>query len=225
MRIVCMSDTHNLHEKVQVPDGDVVIHSGDWTGSGTQQQVIKFIRWLASLPHKHKILIAGNHEVTLDRSLYEAQWWRFHRIPEPAHDLKAYVMKESSIHYLEDQSLVVEGVSFYGSPVTPTFGDWGFNVRRGLPIRAVWSNIPTNTQVLITHGPPMGFGDLLVTGERVGCESLLEEVTNRIKPRLHVFGHIHNGYGLYESGGTSFVNASICDEGYKCVNAPIVFDL
>lgn len=224
MKLVCLSDTHNLHSFVQVPNGDVVIHAGDWTGTGTEKQVIGFTRWFASLPHKHKILIAGNHEITFDEDFYDKNWTRFHKAKSLA--IKSYVLRESSIHYLENQALTIDGVSFYGSPVTPTFFDWGFNVERGDSIKEVWSKIPTTTDVLITHGPPHGFGDELLTRERVGCESLLDEIKHRIKPKVHIFGHIHNGYGLYKSEfGTLFVNASICDEYYGCPNKPLEIDL
>ena len=226
MRLVCMSDTHNLHSQVQVPEGDVVIHAGDWTGTGTQKQVFDFVRWFASLPHKHKVLIAGNHEITLDVPFYDQNWYRFHKkFPLPAYEIKKYVLRESNIHYLENAQTLIEGVSFYGSPVTPTFCDWGFNVNRGASINAVWSSIPANTQVLITHGPPLGFGDILESGEHVGCADLLDQVQHRIKPKIHIFGHIHDGYGLYQDSHTRFVNASICNEKYECVNEPVILDL
>jgi Icc-related predicted phosphoesterase len=228
MRLVCISDTHNQHDKLGVlPDGDVLIHAGDWTGTGTQKQVISFIRWFSSQPHKHKVLISGNHEITLDIETYQERWFMFHpRCPLPSHDIKAYVLREEGIHYLEDQSLVVEGFHFYGSPVSPSFGGWGFNVDRGKPIKAVWRKIPTNTDVLITHGPPYGYGDKLDIGERVGCPDLLHEVSNRIKPKVHIFGHIHEGYGTYDlECGTKLINASYCNEGYIPTNEPIIYDL
>jgi len=226
MKIVCISDTHNQHDQLTLPEGDVLIHAGDWTGTGTQKQVIDFIRWFADQPHKHKILIAGNHEVTLDLPGYQKNWQRFHaRAPLPAHEIKSYVLREQGIHYLEDQSVMIEGVSFYGSPVTPTFCDWGFNVDRGLPIRAVWSNIPETTDVLITHGPPKGYGDFLDDYGHVGCEDLLNEIRDRVKPKLMVCGHIHEGYGEYDLEGIKILNASICDGDYKITNSALIFEL
>jgi Icc-related predicted phosphoesterase len=228
MRLVCISDTHNQHDKLgSLPEGDVLVHAGDWTGTGTQKQVISFIRWFASQPHKHKILIAGNHEITLDLQAYKDRWYMFHsRHPLQAHEIKSYVLREDGIQYLENQSVEIEGFHFYGSPVTPSFGGWGFNVDRGDPIREVWSKIPTNTDVLITHGPPYGYGDKLDIGDRVGCPDLLEEVITRIKPKVHIFGHIHEGYGIYKlEGGPKFLNASLCNEGYVLTNNTIVYDL
>lgn len=227
MRLVCISDTHNQHGKlVSIPEGDVLIHAGDWTGTGTQKQVISFIRWFAKQPHKNKVLIAGNHEITLDTERYQKNWSKFHKMPLPSHHIKEYVLREEGIHYLEDQSIEIEGFTFYGSPITPSFGGWGFNVGRGEPIRKVWSTIPKNTDVLITHGPPFGYGDKLDIGERVGCPDLLHEISNRIKPKVHIFGHIHEGYGTYDlECGTKLINASICNEGYLITNKPIVYNL
>ena len=225
MRLVCLSDTHNQHRKMgELPQGDVLIHAGDWTGTGTKKQVTDFIDWFASQPHPHKILIAGNHELTLDKPHYQTEWWRFHNNKEEA-DLKALVLNNPAFHYLEDSSVVIEGRTFYGSPYSPSFGGWAFNADRGDMIKSIWANIPDNTDVLITHGPPAGYGDELYFGERVGCQDLLSVVTDRVKPALHIYGHIHEGYGRYESEETVFLNVSICDEKYVKTNEPLVFDL
>lgn len=226
MRLVCISDTHNQHDKVDLPDGDVLIHAGDWTGTGTQKQVISFIRWFASQPHKHKILIAGNHEVTLDLPFYQNHWYNFHpRGSQPSGDIKGYVLREEGIHYLEDTEVVIDGVKFYGSPHQPSFGCWAFGVDRGLPIRTVWSSIPEDTDVLITHGPPYGYGDMLEVGERVGCKDLLGEITTRVKPKVHIYGHIHEGYGTYNLEGVKLINSAVCDHNYQVNNKPIVYNL
>jgi hypothetical protein len=225
MKLVCLSDTHNQHDKISVPEGDVLIHAGDFSGTGTQKQVISFVRWFASQPHKHKIIVAGNHDITLDLPFYERDWHRFHKYPHPSHDLKSYLLREEGVHYLESSVVLVEGFKFYGSPYTPRFCDWGFNLDRGLPIRAEWSNIPDDTDVLITHGPPYGYGDKLSVGERVGCHDLLEEIRDRVRPKFHIFGHIHEGYGVYDLGASKLVNASICDEHYQIKNPPLVVDL
>lgn len=226
MRLVCISDTHNQHDKLDVPKGDVLIHAGDWTSTGTQKQVISFIRWFSSQPHIHKILIAGNHDVTLDKTFYDSNWNNFHsKYPHRAHDIKNYVLREVGIHYLENSEITINGIKFYGSPVQPAFGGWAFGVDRGLPIQSVWSKIPDDTDVLITHGPPYGYGDLLDMGERVGCRDLLKEVKDRVKPKVHIYGHIHEGYGVYELGATRLINAASCDEHYRINNPPIVFDI
>ena len=222
MRLVCISDTHNQHEKLNIPHGDVLIHAGDFTGTGTHRQVISFIRWFASQPHKYKILVAGNHEVTLDQSFYQTNWARFHtKYPLRVHEIKSYILREEGIIYLENSEFVIEGVKFYGSPCQPEFGGWAFGFERGEPIREVWGEIPQDTDVLITHGPPFGYGDKLDIGERVGCKDLLKEL-DRVKPKVHVYGHIHEGYGVYQHGVSTLINPASCDEHYQLVNPPIV---
>ena len=225
MRLVCISDTHNQHGKLTLPEGDVLIHAGDFTGTGTHKQVISFIRWFASQPHRHKVLVAGNHEVTLDHKFYQKNWAKFHvKYPLRAHEIKAYILREEGITYLENTEVVIEGVKFYGSPAQPAFGGWAFGHERGENIREVWGKIPQDTDVLITHGPPFGYGDKLDIGERVGCKELLKEL-NRVKPKVHIYGHIHEGYGTYTHGVTKLINPASCNEHYQITNSPIVYDL
>ena len=205
MRIVCISDTHNLHDRLVVPDGDVLVHAGDATSRGAERDLRAFDAWLATLPHRHKLVIAGNHDFGFERDAAAARWI--------AHAT-----------YLQDRAVTLEGVTFYGSPWQPAFYDWAFNLPRGAPLRAVWDRIPTGTDVLITHTPPHGVLDRTVGGEHVGCEELALAVA-RVRPKLHVFGHIHEGYGVLERDGTRFVNASTCDVRYRPVQAAVVVDL
>lgn len=206
MRIVCLSDTHDQHDQLQVPDGDLLLHAGDATMSGTAAQIEAFDRWLATLPHRHKVVIAGNHD------------WGFQRTPARARSLLRHAT------YLEDDETTVEGLRIWGSPWQPWFYDWAFNLQRGPEIAAKWALIPTGIDVLITHGPPAGLLDRTSRGDDVGCADLLAAV-QRTKPRLHVFGHIHEGYGTVERDGTRFVNACNCTERYHPVQPPIVVDL
>jgi Icc-related predicted phosphoesterase len=143
------------------------------------------------------------------------------------------LMNSPDFHYLQDSEVEVEGLKVYGSPWTPWFHDWAFNAQRGEDIKGLWDNIPGDTDILVTHGPPLGHGDrvLYPPGQRVGCEDLLNRV-KEIKPRLHVFGHIHEDSGkwdrYWDKKGTSlttFVNASSCDLSYKADNPPIVVDI
>lgn len=117
--------------------------------------------------------------------------------------------------------MTLEGIKFYGSPWQPWFFDWAFNLQRGAEIRAKWDLIPLDTDVLITHGPAFGILDKTTRGARVGCEELLK-VIEQVKPQLHVFGHIHEAYGIYSNDNLSFVNASNCDVQFNLVNPPIV---
>ncbi len=126
--------------------------------------------------------------------------------------------------YLRDGAVTIEGVAFYGSPWQPAFLGWAFNLDRGEALAAKWRAIPDDTDVLITHGPPAGIGDLCSNGDHAGCSDLLARV-REVKPRYHLFGHIHEGYGVYPEGETTFVNASICTASYQPTQAPIVVDL
>lgn len=206
MRIVCISDTHNQHDLIRVPDGDLLIHAGDLTGYGILPQIEKAADWLRSLPHPQKIVIAGNHD------------WGFQNEPEEALALM------DGLTYLEDAEVVVGGLRIWGSPWQPAFCDWAFNLEPGEALRKKWDLIPEGIDILVTHGPPRGQGDVTFDGRSVGCEELLDAV-RRIRPAYHVFGHIHEGYGVTTEGATTFVNASNCDHTYAPINAPIVLEV
>lgn len=207
VRFVCMSDTHCQHNKFQVPYGDVFLHAGDFTKNGDKSQVQDFASFLSQLPHPHKIVIAGNHELTFEHSdVY-----------------KPYITSIPNTFYLQDSSVKIHGIHIYGSPWQPVFCNWAFNLNRGDELRAKWDLIPTDTDILITHGPPLGRGDL-VNGKRKGCLDLLNAIQKRVHPRVHIFGHIHEGYGVSCNGITTFVNASNLNGSYYPNNPPIVFD-
>jgi Icc-related predicted phosphoesterase len=195
---VAISDTHGLQGSVRVPDGDILIHAGDITMGGDLEDVTEFNRFLGKLPHRHKIVIAGNHDFCFER--------------EPS--ISAGVL--TNCIYLQDEAVTVEGIRFYGSPWQPWFYDWAFNLQRGPEIRAKWDLIPAGIDVLLTHGPPAGFGDRTVRNRRVGCADLLDAL-RRVRPRLHVFGHIHEDPGEFRDGAALLVNASVCDVRYRPV--------
>lgn len=130
----------------------------------------------------------------------------------------------TSAIYLEDSLVTVCGIKIYGAPWQPVFCDWGFNLNRGEDILKKWQTIPADLDILMTHGPPVGHGDLTGGKNNVGCVELLNTVQKRVKPKFHVFGHIHEGYGVTSDGYTTFINASTCTRRYLPTNAPIVFD-
>ncbi len=205
IEVVVLSDTHD--RICAVPDGDILIHAGDLTMMGRPNQIMAAAEWLRGLPHPHKIVIAGNHD------------WLFQTNPRMARSLLG-----DGITYLENEGCEVMGLKFWGSPVTPTFFDWAFNVDRGAPIRKYWGNIPAGLDMLITHGPPHGILDQSVPHsnyEHCGCDDLLMTVQEK-KPHVHVFGHIHGGRGMYANDDTIFYNASIVDEAYKVAHDPWV---
>ena len=198
------------HPGISLPNGDVLIHAGDATSEGLSDEVTHFLEWFSSQPHPHKILIAGNHD------------WLYQRHPDMAAQLLA---KYPDITYLEDSGVEIEGVRFWGSPWQPWFCDWAFNLpRKSERLREVRNQIPLNTDVLITHGPPFGLLDQVQGDEHLGCEELKIRLA-AVRPRVNVFGHIHDGYGVAQSKATTYINACICTEEYQPLNRPIVVDL
>ena len=201
-----ISDTHAQHRRVDIPDGDVLVHAGDITRRGGLDDLADFNAWLGTLPHRHKVVIAGNHDWCFVNSRFEARGCL------------------TNATYLQDEATEIDGVRFWGSPWQPWFLDWAFNLARGVALQEVWAKIPIDTDVLITHGPPLGILDMTTRGEPVGCEDLLARI-DIVQPALHVFGHIHEGGGMKAHGRTTFVNASTLDERYQIAHPVRVVDL
>jgi len=209
MRLLHFSDTHCKHYFLEnLPAADVIIHSGDISGRGSERDVLDFIYWFKGLDYKYKVFIAGNHDFYFERkTVAEVQ----SLLPE-------------NCFYLCDSGVEIEGVKFWGSPITPWFLSWAFNRFRGKNIRQHWNLIPANTDVLITHGPPAGILDATVRGDSTGCVDLLKKIVE-IKPKFHLFGHIHEAYGAEKHGNTTFVNGSVLNEDYKLVNKAVLLEI
>lgn len=208
IRIVLVSDTHLRHE-FPVPAGDVLIHAGDGCSRGDLDEARRWAEFLASLPHGRKIVIAGNHDRCFESDPAAAE---------------ALLEDIPGLDYLRDSACELDGLPVWGSPWQPWFLSWAFNLQRGPELAAKWALIPEDTDLLVTHGPPQGILDETVSGQQAGCEELLA-ACERVCPRLHVFGHIHEGYGVLRRGPTLFVNASICTLAYAATNAAVVVDL
>ncbi|PXX92422.1 metallophosphoesterase [Marinobacter vulgaris] len=209
MRLVCISDTHSMHRQVKVPDGDILIHAGDCLGVGTLEELEDLDNWFSEQPHRHKILIAGNHDWCLQ--------------DEPA---EAEALIRNAI-YLRDTGTEIEGLKFWGSPWTPVFYDWAFNLARGPTIAERWQQIPADTDVLVTHGPPAGILDQVITAsdsQSVGCDDLARRL-EQLALKMHVFGHIHESYGQQTVNNCVFINASTCTSSYNPLHPPVVVDL
>jgi len=217
MKLVVTSDCHGRLASADLPPGDVLILAGDLfsnrfsnpeTDAASQLSDLQELDdFCGRLDYGHVLLIAGNHD------------WVFERNKQATRELK-------NIAYLEDSGITIGGIRFYGSPYQPEFFSWAFNLpRSGSELARIWSLIPDDTDVLITHGPPAGILDQpFGKGEHAGCELLLKRV-QQVRPRAHVFGHIHGSYGRTTVGETLFVNASLCNENYQPVNKPQVIDL
>jgi predicted phosphohydrolase len=194
MRLVLISDTHGLHTRMPaIPDGDVLVHAGDLTATSTMEETAIALDWLSTLPHPHKSFVAGNHDF-----VFELQ------------PLAAEALVPAGVTHLRDSATEIGGLRFWGSPWQPEFHQWPFNLPRGEPLARVWAQIPQDTQVLVTHGPPRGILDRVVgrLGKHEGCDDLRRRVAELRDLRLHVFGHIHEGYGSMTVGNCRYVNAS-----------------
>ena len=206
MKIVCISDSHRKHDELILPEGDMILHAGDFTSRGRYIEGEEFLEWYSQLPYKYKVFIAGNHDFFVERN------------PEVFRK-----MIPDNCIYLEDSGTEIEGIKIWGSPITPWFFDWAFNRHRGSEIRPHWNKIPLDTDILITHGPPHNILDRTAAGVKAGCEDLSARIAE-VKPDLHLFGHIHEAYGDRTIGNTTYINASVLNLKYQQVNAPVVFE-
>lgn len=218
IKVVSISDTHTYHDSLVIPPGDILIHAGDFTFRGREKEVRDFGKWFSSIKgFKHKILIAGNHDQSFegDTNAQALEW------------LYNGAINDSFI-YLQDTEIVLSinnrQIKVYGTPWQPFFCDWAFNLRTPEELKAKWDLIPDDTDILLTHGPAYGYGDLCDHGERVGCKELKKAIL-RVKPKLHCFGHIHEAYGIYQLGDTVIANASICTVEYRPTNKPIIVNI
>lgn len=194
-RITIISDTHELHRKLDpLPGGDLLIHCGDFSLFSKNQTAIEdFANWLRSQPYRHKIVTYGNHEF-----LFEAA-------PE-----KASVFG-NDVHVLNGQGVIIDGLKIWASAVTPLYGG-AFGLSSPADRERYWQQIPPNTDILITHGPPAGILDRASQeGLHVGDPELRAAV-ERLKPRLHCFGHVHGATGIQELSGTTFINAALAGQ-------------
>jgi Icc-related predicted phosphoesterase len=207
VKIVAIADTHHQHHQLKLPAGDMILHAGDVSKRGEEGEIMDFLDWFKGLDYRYKIFIAGNHDFFFERASPE----------------KIKEMIPPNVIYLCDSGVTIEGINIWGSPVTPFFFDWAFNRERGEAISKHWDLIPNGTDILMTHGPVAGILDATVHGEHVGCSDLLKKV-KELKPGYYIGGHIHEAYGMVESNGTTFLNASVLDVRYRLMNEPWVFE-
>jgi len=208
MTFITISDTHGQHRNLDLPDGDVLIHAGDISSRGTEYEIRSFMDWFERLDYKYKIFIAGNHDFFFEQ--------------EDSATIQS-ILPENVI-YLNDSGANIEGISIWGSPVSPWFYDWAFNRHRGEDIGKHWDLIPDHIDILITHGPAFGILDRTVSGLHVGCEELKSKI-DILKPKIHICGHIHEAYGQIKTPDTLFINASVLDVRYQMVNNAIGFEM
>jgi Icc-related predicted phosphoesterase len=218
MKITFISDTHGKHDQItsHLTGGDVIIHAGDMSSMGYKHEIQQFLKWFNGLDnYTHKIFIAGNHD------------WGFQDSPEMCKELLDFYNK---VTYLEDDMELIgddytTAVKVWGSPWQPEFFNWAFNLpRMGEELKEKWELIPNDIDILITHGPPWGHLDTVVGNPmNLGCELLTERI-KVITPKIHVFGHIHSGYGYKFDGNTHYFNASVLGERYNFDNKPMTVE-
>jgi Icc-related predicted phosphoesterase len=223
MRITFISDTHNKHNQItdDLPGGELLIHAGDISSMGYQHEIRQFCKWFNSLrQYDHRVFVAGNHD------------WGFQKEPEKV----ALLLEEyPHIDYLEDNLYCVgddyeTSIKVWGSPWQPEFYSWAFNLpRQGEELSNVWEKIPVDIDILVTHGPAHGRVDRIKgQWENLGCELLAHRI-GAVRPKIHVCGHIHSGYGYfeqeYEDGSkTHFINAAMLDESYQYTHKPLTVE-
>jgi Icc-related predicted phosphoesterase len=210
MRIVALADLHC--QTPDLPDGDVLTISGDLTWRGTLPEMAQVATWIRAQPHKHKVIIAGNHDFCLEDK---------HRVQQAE-----LMLGGNGIVYLRDQGITLDGKTFYGSPWQPYFHNWAFNVHRG-SLSYYWDKIPANLDVLLVHGPPFGYGDRLHNGDRVGCEEMVDALYSKV-PKHVFYGHIHEDVGQWtmNEGETKLYNCSIGPDWARSKpGQPVVVDI
>jgi len=207
LNLVLISDTHGLHDQLSLPSGDIILHAGDVSSRGTEKEIIEFLDWFKDLNYQHKIFIPGNHDFFFEK-----------KSPKT---IAAII--PPSVTYLNDSGVEIEGVKIWGSPITPWFFDWAFNRQRGTEIKKHWDLIPSDTDILMTHGPVHGILDKTIAGVAAGCKELLKKIENS-NIKLHLSGHIHEGYGERVVNGVRYINASVLNVRYRQVNAPVTLD-
>lgn len=194
MTILHLSDTHGKHRELgDMPHADVMVHSGDFTLAGGDMEALDFIEWLCDLPYRHKIFIAGNHDdIMLDASL--------EGLPD-------------DVHYLCDNSIVIDGVTFYGASMFVGLFDGKLKEIEH------YEQIPDNIDILITHRPPLSILDSIDDKLHYGSSILLDKVS-KLKPKMHLFGHVHDAYGTMDWKGILFSNACVTDWKYNIRYSP-----
>lgn len=224
-RLVFISDTHNKHNKVVVPECDILIHTGDCSFQGLESETKNFAKWLDKQPAKHIVLTPGNHCKVFEKELPESRSWVTDYCPRA--------------NLLIHEAAEVEGIKFFGSPWTPFFFNWAFNAGRD-PVEAshtfkpfigdLWKDIPLDTQILVTHGPGLGTLDEVLdrrTGriQNVGCAELTKKIAELKDLKIHAAGHTHLMGGKYlDIGNIKYINAAICDDNYNPTREPVVID-
>ena len=246
MKICHISDTHGpkWHTRLEIPECDVLVHSGDIGGRTTLLELTEFLIWFEKQPAKKKIWVAGNHDLILDKKWINRQSTDpvFSLMLNQAHNDALELIQNYDVVYLNGKDYVYEGVKFWGSPMSPSFHKehWAFNLDRGNEIKKEWSKIPSDVHVLITHTPPYGMLDAIQEKYKShpdedihrGCQDLIDVIKKRLFGlKLHCFGHIHENTGIIQMPVSQtrrvwFSNGAVINNGGDLLYPkPTVFNL
>ena len=207
MRIVVLGDTHTQHLDLKVPEGDVLLFAGDGEFRSASD-LIDFNDWLSILKHKHIIAIAGNHDFYCEKF---------------PNEVRKYLT--NAIYLKDEQYILPNKISVWGSPMTLMFMDWAFMETEENLDRYHWRKIPKNTDILLVHGP--AYKHLDIGRPRYGSlgSKTLAKKIEELKIPYVIHGHIHGSYGIEKTDNTTYINCSVLDEDYQLVNEPIVIDI
>lgn len=206
MKIIALSDTHTEHEKVSLPDGDILIFAGDFEiRRDRPTDLFDMIAWFSQQPHKTKIVIFGNHDFTNNLT-----WWELQQ-------------RFGKIYYLDNGYIIVNGLKIWGSSYSPTFMDWAW-MKSDNELKEIYATIPDDTDIVVTHTPCRGILDDCGRYGNVGSISLRERI-KEIKPKIHICGHIHNCHGKYTDGQTDYYNVSAMDDNYDVINRAMIIEV
>lgn len=201
MKIAHISDTHNLHRQIKkLPKADILVHSGDVSFGGTVEELMDFLDWFSALDYEHKVFIGGNHDYCLERA--------------SSKEVQKFLPKDC--YYLNGNGITINNIRFWGVPFfveDDISGEYYNLIKR----------IPKKVDVLITHRPPLGILDN-AGNISFGCSELLDKITD-IKPKIHLFGHTHDAYGMVEVENTRYYNGALVDEKYNLINEPLVIEI
>lgn len=211
LRVCLISDTHTYHDQITIPECDLLISAGDYSYLGRPDEVIDFHRWLDRQPAKEIISVQGNHELGVEKAFGASKLRAKDACPRA--------------HFIDEGPIEIFGKKIWCSSITPEFHGWAYN-RGDVPIKKHWDLIPDDTEILVTHGPPHLILDATKAGYAIGCPRLRVRVSKLKNLKLHVFGHNHYcGGQKVDWCGVTYINASVVNEDYEVVHAPIELEI